>query len=147
MYFLNELKRTKGLPPGHVDKKKAETRAQLEYRKCSIIQNRWRKRINPLFSTSRQALDFCNQLCYLLGQKSLRKVVLNSPEVDEFAGAHYGNKEIHFKYGFISFATLMHELAHHFGEYSHGDRFCEVLDFLFRTVFTMIKGKQPKSDW
>jgi hypothetical protein len=144
----NKLAKTKHLPPGHVDKAKAEKAIKKEYEKCFNIERKWCKRFHYRFCTVANALQFCNEICYSLGERRLKGLVINSPEVGEFAAAHYYNRCIHFKYGFpIYIGTLMHELAHHFECYSHGEKFCEVLDFLFQMAYTKVTGKRPKKDW
>jgi hypothetical protein len=148
MSKLYLLKKTKHLPPGHIDKKRAEDAVISEYRKCSEIAFKWRKRFDLKIQSPAHALRFCNEICDMLGEPRLKEIVVNSSEVDECAGAHYSNRSIHFKWDWIYFPTLMHELAHHFSKWSgHGPDYCNALDFLFKVAYTYVTGKQPKKDW
>jgi hypothetical protein len=145
--FIRDYNKIKALPEGHIDKRKLEKVFDKEYGSCREVERKWAKRLNPRFFSAQQALTFCNQICDQLGEQKLRKVVLNSPDVKDYAGGHYCNREIHFKYDWITFTSLMHELTHHFGEYSHGKSFCDMENFLFKVAYTHVTGKQPKKDW
>lgn len=146
---LRKLKKTQHLPPGHIAKKAAEEAVNREYANCLEIQNKWCKRFNPNF-TPQQALQFCNELCEMLGERRLKEIIIYSPEVEDVAHAHYDgqSRSIHFKWHYIDFGVLMHELAHHFKDcYRHDKYYCWTLDFLFRMAYTKVTGKQPKKDW
>jgi len=147
MFFLHQLKLAKNLPEGHSDKKKAQQAVTKEYSLSSQIERKWRKRFDLKIENPQHALNICNQICDMLGEKRLKRIVISSPEVHECAGAHYSQREIHFKWNYISLQTLIHELAHHFGHNGHGKAFCDTSNFLFGVCYTMVKGKQPKRAW
>lgn len=137
------------LPPGHVDRVNVQKMLEKEYGACIVIERKWRKRLNPKIQTAKDALKYCNDICDLLGERRIKKVVVNSEDVKGWAGAHYSNKEIHFKFDWISFTELIHELAHHFNKHgsSHGKEYCEMLEFIFKVAYIYWTGKQPKKDW
>jgi hypothetical protein len=147
MNIFKKFEKTKHLPPGHVDKINLEKAITKEYSLCGEIERKWAKRFKYKFESGSHALEFCNQICKTLGERSVLKLVLSSPDVKEYASAHYTNREIHFKSDWISLTTLIHELTHHFGDYTHGESFCQLENFLFSVAYTMVTGKQPKKDW
>lgn len=148
---LDNLAETKKLPLGHIDRKKAQEAVDKVYNRCHEIACKWHKRFGnkvPRFDTAQQALAFCNRLCDELGENKVKAIVVDAETVGH-AGAcyNYQKKTIFFPYAYFSFTTLIHELTHHFKASGHDDKFCEILDFIFRTVYIMVTGKQPHDDW
>jgi hypothetical protein len=137
----------KTLPKGHVDRKKHQKLVDEEYAKCSQIQAKWGKRIGSCWLLPYEALYICRDICFRLGHRAVKRIVVSSKEVAASAGGHYCNNEIHVKHDRIYIGTLMHELAHHFDQPDHGDAFCEVLELLYRLAYVHVKKKQPNADW
>jgi len=146
--LFDNLKASKNLPLGHVDRKKAQAAVDKIYQQCREVEKKWIKPFKKFKAprTGQEAIKFCNNLCRMLGQKTLKAIVLQSNELHSEAGAHYDRRQvaIHFPHKWISFHTLMHELAHHFGPSGHGQDFCDTLDLLYEIVYTEIWGKKLK---
>ncbi len=148
---LQELVRSRSLPPGHTDKKKAEIQVAKIYAACREVENLWARRfIRTNFQRvfdSTNAKAFCDQICDMLGERRL-KAVLFKAEVPKGSGGTYTQREIRFPGTSCWYIELIHELSHHFdSSCSHGQSFCEVEDFLFRVAYELLTGKKIHSDW
>lgn len=143
---------SKGLPLGHVGKEYAKELVKAEYGECHKISKLWTDRIRKSIKklprmNVYEAIVYCNKLCNMLGNPIIKKVVSYSPDVAEYAGAHYCRNEIHFKHD-VWFETLIHELTHHFdNSYGHGKSYCDMLEFLYRIVYEDLTGKNCHDDW
>lgn len=145
MNIIKKWEAASNLPPGHIKLKKLKEAIKKEYEACSIITEKWRKRLKnkaPKFDAT-SALIWCNEICDDLGERPLRKIIEWSPDVSSESSAHYINREIHFKTK-VYFYDLVHELAHHFGPHGHGKDFCEILEFLFQVIYTKLTGVKFK---
>ena len=150
MNALKRLKESKTLPPGHIERKKARQSVDKIYNRCLDIAYKWRKRFRkkyPNVTNAKHALAICHTICDAVGERRIKKIVVNSSDV-VLGAAHYYKNEIHFANRWIDLCTLIHELTHHFPNcHGHGDEFCEMLDFLFEVAYRLFTNKKPKTHW
>lgn len=148
---LQELAKSRSLPPGHIDKKKAEIHVATIYAACGKVERLWSRRFSRtnfrhIFDTT-NAKAFCDQICDMLGERRLKAVLFNV-KVPEGSGGVYTQREVRFPYICCCITELIHELAHHFDtSCSHNQSFCEVEDFLLRVAYELLTGKKLHSDW
>lgn len=153
LQVIQRHRKAEVLPPGHIERRKAQEALKRVYSRCGLLERAWRRRFGkkvPQYSHSpKSALRLCDHICKQLGEPLLKGIMVNSKDVCDGATACYQHKKkvIHFPSRWIGFDVLIHELAHHFGTHGHGDTFCEIEDLLFRVAYTKITGKQPKPDW
>ena len=144
MNCLTLLEKTSKLPIGHYGKKEAQEAVDNVYKACheqarDLIK---KHKIKKKYFEPQEAFDFCAEICNSLGHKQLNKIVLRSPDVSEFAAAHYKNKEIHFKYTAICISVLLHELTHHLcHKYyaEHGKLFLEMQELAYECAIENFK--------
>lgn len=142
--FDNYIK-SKKLPLGHYDRKKAEEALNKEYHCCSEENKKWMKKIpkKHQFLNKQQSINLIWKICNQLGIKCLKKVYFNSQELELYTVGHYNSfdKSIHLAYKeTIPISLLIHELAHHVKSVEkisgtiHGEGFVWVQNFLFEVV-------------
>jgi hypothetical protein len=136
-------KKAKGLPLGHYAHKEAQAAASAEYDACHEQAKALRKKHNIRLREFKpqEAFDFCLEICKALGSRPIKQIVLRSKEVSEFAFAHCGRGEIHFKYSNVWLDTLFHELTHHLGAGSHGKNFCEIQELVYEAAMQIDRNK------
>lgn len=139
--WMTLAKQAKGLPQGHYAHREAKAAASKEYDACHEQAQALMKKhkIKKRSFEPQEAFDFCLEICEMLGAKPLKKIVLRSPEVSEFAEAHCSRGEMHFKYNWIATSTLFHELTHHLGQHNHGKGFCEIQELVYETAMELNK--------
>lgn len=148
---LRRWKESEKLPPGHVERRRAREILEKRYSQCLAKERIWRKRFKkswPRFQNPREALQFCNELCRILGEKPIRKIEIDCKETySSGAVATYKKGVIRFGSLYIGFGTLVHELSHHMGGHGHGNDFCNVQDIIFAAAYEKITDKTPKNEW
>ena len=98
MNALKRLKESKTLPPGHIERKKARQSVDKIYNRCLDIAYKWRKRFRkkyPNVTNAKHALAICHTICDAVGERRIKKIVVNSSDV-VLGAAHYYKNEIHF---------------------------------------------------
>lgn len=151
---LERLAKSKQLPIGHIERKKAKEAVKKIYQKCFDIERLWGKRIRrkvSLYSNSKdEMLSLCNNLCDIIGTPRIRGIILCSKDVRECSGGHFNlmKNEIHFPNNSCSLITVVHELTHHIERRDiHGDYFCWTLNYLLALTYKILTGKELHSDW
>ena len=132
---------------GHYAKKEAQEAVDREYSACHAQASLLMKkhRIKKRSFEPQEAFNLCWNICDVLGHKKLKKLVLRSPDVSNFAGAHYTKGEIHFPYNYIHTTTLLHELAHHLCYYGrHGKEFMEMQELVYEAAMNCDKALLTK---
>ena len=143
------LKEAKSLPLGHIKHKEAEAAVDREYKACHDQAKELYKKhgIKKWSMTPQQGFNLCVDICAALGQKPLRKLVMRSPDVKEFTGAHYTRGEIHFPSNWLDTQTLLHELSHHLAPHSgHGKGFMEMQELAYETAILVAKDFLQKKN-
>lgn len=135
--LLERLCRSRKLPLGHVERKRAEEAVDREYQSVREQEQVFNKRLPKKFRGKQEPekiRKLITSLCFLTGTKE-PKLCFNSTKVHCLAGAHYCQKEIHFKWE-ASIKTAIHELTHHINYMDcsccgHGKEFLAVEQILF----------------
>lgn len=152
---IQKREEARKLPLGHVDIKKTEEVVKKIYQRSHAIQKYWNKRLDKfrfMEFTPKECIVFCNNLCRMIGARTLKRVIYRSPDVKPGTAAHYRANEIHF--GYCAWLSVMiHELAHHIVyqigrvKEDHGEEFCFMENWLFQLAYEKLTGKAPKPYW
>lgn len=134
---LDRLKKSRDLPLGHIERKKAEEESIKEYENSFKQEKIFMKRLPKRFrvSLSQELVkEVVLTLCSLIGTKK-PKIIFNSTKVHSMAAAHYVFMELHFKWN-LQIDVVIHELTHHINRMdriggSHGSEFLWTEQFLF----------------
>lgn len=136
--LFGQLKASRRLPLGHVERAQAERAVEKEYHNSRIQEIAFMRKLSKRYRLTqdrKRITDMVDKLCELVACRKV-SLMFDSIELNPFSSAHYVNNEIHLgKYGHL--CVVIHELAHHVHHYDrsigsvHGEGFLWIEQFLF----------------
>jgi IS30 family transposase len=146
--IYDQYLKIKDLPPGHVDIKRVENQINKIYENCKKQEYEWmknnerKKRNKRNTVTLKEAIKLCNFICDQTGEKHIKGIFIDTKK--RYSCYNVVEKTIYlcFYSDWISTATLVHELTHHYKNCKcHDEYFCQTEKILFEVADLYFNNK------